>query len=66
MPCSSLSCRHLFSKVAKGVLVDLDLFFPPVLYRTITKNRNIHWIYTDVITLTHAYGDVVSQTSVLH
>lgn len=54
--CSSLSFRHLFSKVAKGVLVDLDLFLPPVLYRTITKNKNIDWICTDVITLTHAYG----------
>lgn len=54
--CFSLSFRHLFSKVAKGVLVDLDLFLPPVLYRTITKNKNIDWICTDVITLTHAYG----------
>lgn len=36
---SSRSSRHLFSKVAKGVLLDLDLILPGVVYRTTTKNK---------------------------
>lgn len=59
--CCFCSSRHLFSKVAKGVLVDLDLILPVVLYRTITKTHFTPDVFTQCV---HTAVFTVSMTRV--